>query len=72
MKVRELIDTIEEHFRENLWMIVIDENDIDDVIDLEGVEESDLEKEVKEWYIDYCLDGQFFYQRLTITTKEQE
>lgn len=72
MKVRELIDTIEEHFRENLWMIVIDENDIDDVIDLEGVEESDLEKEVKEWYIDYCLEGQFFYQRLIIMTKESE
>lgn len=72
MKVKELIGTIEENFRENLWMIVIDENDIDDVVDLEGVEESELEKEVKEWYIDYCLDGQFFCQRLVITTKEQE
>lgn len=72
MKVKELINSIEEHFRENLWMIVIDENDIDDVIDLEGIEESDLEKEVKEWYIDYCLEGQFFYQRLVITTRESE
>lgn len=70
MKVRELIDTLEENFRENLWMIVIDENDIDDVVGLEGAEESELEKEVREWYIDYRIDGQFFYQRLTITTKE--
>lgn len=70
MKVRELIDTLEENFRENLWMIIIDENDIDDVVGLEGVEESKLEKEVREWYIDYRIDGQFFYQKLIIMTKE--
>lgn len=70
MKVRELIDTLEENFRENLWMIIIDENDIDDVVGLDDAEESELEKEVREWYIDYRIDGQFFDQRLIIMTKE--
>lgn len=68
MTVSELLDSMNRDFRENLWDITIDDNEVEDVFNLDDIPNEDLEKEVKEWYFKCYIDGQMFVQRLIIET----
>ena len=68
MKVNELLNSMNEDFRESLWDITIDSNEVEDVFNIDDISNEDLEKEVKEWYFKCYIDGQMFVQRLIIET----
>lgn len=67
MTVKELIEKLDSHTRENLWDIFVDGN--------EYIFETDLEtqnKEVKKWDLDYGLVDHFFQLTLRIYTVDYE
>lgn len=67
MTVKELIEKLDSHTRENLWDIFVDGNEYTFETDLET-----QNKEVKKWDLDYGLVDHFFQLTLRIYTVDYE